>query len=128
LVVYRRSPTDFIDGKRFIFVWLNSHTGAKLLSMNEMDFEWDDAKDMANQYKQGVSFSDAQYTFLDKNRVLAKDLNHSKNEQRYYCFGLNETKNGVLTVRFTYRSGCIRIIGAGYWRKGKKVYEKNNSI
>ncbi len=96
--------------------------------MNEMDFEWDDAKDMANQYKHGVSFSDAQYAFLDKNRVLAKDLNHSKNEQRYYCFGLNETKNGVLTVRFTYRSGCIRIIGAGYWRKGKKVYEKNNSI
>jgi hypothetical protein len=27
-------------------------------------------------------------------------------------------------VRFTYRKGIIRISGAGYWRKGKKIYEK----
>ncbi len=26
----------------------------------------------------------------------------------------------VMTVRFTYRNELIRIIGAGYWRKGKK--------
>ena len=41
---------------------------------------------------------------------------------------LGEKGNGVLTVRFTYRSSRIRIIGAGYWRKGKKVYEQVNSI
>ena len=35
---------------------------------------------------------------------------------------------GVLTVRFTYRDSKIRIIGAGYWRKGKKIYEKENGI
>jgi uncharacterized protein len=35
---------------------------------------------------------------------------------------------GVLTVRFTYRrGGTIRIIGAGYWRKGKKIYEERES-
>jgi hypothetical protein len=33
-----------------------------------------------------------------------------------------------LTVRFTYRSGVIRIIGAGYWRKGKKIYEAHSKI
>ncbi|MBE9559795.1 MAG: BrnT family toxin [Proteobacteria bacterium] len=96
--------------------------------MDETDFESDEAKDLVNQYKHGVSFGVAQHAFLDKNRVIAKDLGHSQNEQRYYCFGLNAEGNGVLTVRFTYRSNCIRIIGAGYWRKGKKIYEQNNSI
>ena len=65
---------------------------------------------------------------LDVNRVIAKDLDHSQDEARYYCFGLNEERNGVLTVRFTYRNGRIRMIGAGYWRRGKKIYEQSNSI
>ena len=94
--------------------------------MDETVFEWDDARDLANQLKHGVSFKDAQYAFLDKNRVIAEDLTHSQYEQRYYCFGMNKEGSGILTVRFTYRAGCIRIIGAGYWRKGKKVYEQNN--
>ena len=34
----------------------------------------------------------------------------------------------VMTVRFAYRSGVVRIIGAGYWRKGKAVYEKENQL
>ena len=94
--------------------------------MNETDFEWDDTKNIDNQRKHGVSFDEAQYAFLDENRVIAEDLSHSQHEKRYYCFGLNEQRNGILTVRFTYRSGHIRIIGAGYWRRGKKIYEQSN--
>ena len=26
------------------------------------------------------------------------------------------------------REGVIRIIGAGYWRKGRQIYEKENTI
>jgi uncharacterized DUF497 family protein len=96
--------------------------------MKESSFEWNEAKDLENQRKHGVSFYEAQYAFLDENRVIAEDLSHSTKEKRYYCFGLNEARNGILTVRFTYRSGRIRIIGAGYWRKGKKIYEQSNSI
>lgn len=33
----------------------------------------------------------------------------------------------VMIVRFTYRGNIIRIIGAGYWRKGRKIYEKEKS-
>jgi hypothetical protein len=33
-----------------------------------------------------------------------------------------------MTVRFTYRSEVIRIFGAGYWRKGKQIYEHENQI
>ncbi len=94
--------------------------------MNETDFEWDETKNINNQRKHGVSFDEAQYAFLDESRVIAEDLSHSQHEKRYYCFGLNEQGNGILTVRFTYRSGRIRIIGAGYWRRGKKIYEQNN--
>ncbi|MCF6337882.1 MAG: BrnT family toxin [Gammaproteobacteria bacterium] len=96
--------------------------------MSKPNFEWDEAKNQENQQKHGVTFYEAQNAFLDKNRVIAEDLAHSQNEKRYYCFGLNADGTGILTVRFTYRSGCIRIIGAGYWRKGKKIYEQTNSI
>jgi hypothetical protein len=96
--------------------------------MSESNFEWDEAKNLDNLRKHGVSFYDAQHAFLDSKRVIAEDLNHSEEEQRYYCFGLNREGTGILTVRFTYRTGHIRIIGAGYWRKGRKVYEQANSV
>jgi uncharacterized DUF497 family protein len=66
----------------------------------------------------------AQYAFFDPRRVIAEDLSHSGAEQRYFCFGLVD--GGVMTVRFTYRAGRIRIFGAGYWRKGKRIYEQQN--
>jgi uncharacterized protein len=43
-------------------------------------------------------------------------------ERRYFCIG--KVDGEVLTVRFTWRRGKIRIFGAGYWRKGKQVYEE----
>lgn len=47
-------------------------------------------------------------------------------EDRYYCMG--RVGEGILTVRFTYRANIIRIYGAGYWRKGRKIYEEQNKI
>lgn len=85
-------------------------------------FEWDSAKNQINQKKHGASFYEAQYAFADPNRIIAEDIEHSHAEKRYYCFG--KTGDGIMTVRFTYRGNVIRIIGAGYWRKGKKIYEK----
>jgi len=90
------------------------------------DFEWDFIKDTINQQKHGVSFSLAQLAFLDHKRVILEDLEHSDDEKRFYCLG--NVSGGILTVRFTYRKNKIRIIGAGYWRKGKKIYERENKI
>ena len=87
-------------------------------------FEWDPAKDLENQRKHRVSFSEAQYAFADLRRVIAEDLDHSTREKRYFCFG--RVERGVLTVRFTYRGGVIRIFGAGFWRKGKSIYDREN--
>ncbi|MBD2858095.1 BrnT family toxin [Spongiibacter sp. KMU-158] len=96
--------------------------------MPNSTFEWDEVKSLLNIEKHGVSFYEAQHAFFDDKRVIAEDVAHSQDEQRYYCFGLNEEKTGILTVRFTYRNGRIRIFGAGYWRRGKKIYEQANPI
>ncbi|MGE0031416.1 MAG: BrnT family toxin [Steroidobacteraceae bacterium] len=83
-------------------------------------FDWDPAKDVENQRKHGVSFSEAQRAFLDPYRLIARDRDHSRSESRYYCFG--RVAGHVITVRFTQRDGRVRIFGAGYWRKGRKIY------
>lgn len=95
-------------------------------SMVKARFDWDPAKDRANRLKHGVNFAAAQFAFADPLRVIAKDLTHSSDESRFFCFGV--VGGGVPTVRFTYRSGVIRIIGAGYWRKGKQIYERENQV
>ena len=89
-------------------------------------FEWDENKNKLNQKKHHISFEEAQYAFLDSNRIIARDLEHSRKENRFYCFG--KIAESIVTVRFTYRNNKIRIIGAGYWRKGKQIYEKENKI
>ena len=92
--------------------------------MSETSFEWDENKNLLNQKKHNLSFEEAQYAFFDNKRIIAEDLEHSKTEKRYFCFG--KVKSEVITVRFVYRDDKIRIFGAGHWRKGKKIYEKNN--
>lgn len=94
--------------------------------MSKVRFEWDEKKNKENITKHGVPFEVAQYAFADSNRVIAKDLGHSEEEKRYYCFG--RVGDGIITVRFTYRGNVIRLIGAGYWRKGRKIYEEENKI
>lgn len=91
----------------------------------EFSFEWDEQKNLDNQTKHGVSFEDAQAAFSDPQRVIIEDLEHSGAEQRYFCLG--RVGSAILTVRFTYRQGVIRIFGAGYWRKGKSRYEEEQS-
>ena len=90
------------------------------------DFEWDSAKDELNQRKHGVSFAVAQLAFLDSHRVILEDLEHGDSENRFYCLG--RVSEAIMTVRFTYRSNKIRILGAGYWRKGRRIYERENKI
>ncbi|MEQ8955771.1 MAG: BrnT family toxin [Gammaproteobacteria bacterium] len=76
-----------------------------------------------------MSFREAIAAFYDPQRVVAKDVSHSsRRETRYFCFGLDQMQSGILTVRFTYRHSRIRIIGAGYWRRGRQIYEQENSI
>ena len=89
-------------------------------------FEWDENKNSLNKEKHNISFEEAQFAFSDTKIIIAKDIEHSRKEDRFYCFG--KVNENIVTVRFTFRNNRIRIIGAGYWRKGKHIYEKENKI
>ena len=93
--------------------------------MPEVTFEWDEEKNRANREKHGVGFEQAQQAFLDPERRIVADAAHSEREPRLFCLG--RVGGRVMTVRFTRRGDRIRIIGAGYWRKGRKAYERPRS-
>src|SRR6266850_5236538 len=87
--------------------------------MPRLTFEWDASKDAENYKKPGIAFVVAQLAFADPRRVIAKDLSHSTQENRFYCFG--RVGDGILTVRFTYRGDVIRIYGATGGKEGESM-------
>ena len=103
-------------------VLINSHLYGKLIVMHNSGFIWDFTKESANIHKHGIDFIAASKAFKDPKRKIYNDSKHSTNEERFFCVG--KVENRILTVRFTYRGEKIRIIGAGYWRKGVQYYEK----
>lgn len=86
------------------------------------NFIWDRDKEIQNIQKHGIDFKTARQAFEDPSRIIHNDPQHSEEEARFFCFG--KIGENILTVRFTYRGDIIRIIGAGYWRKGEKIYEE----
>lgn len=89
-------------------------------------FIWDEVKEQANRRKHGVGFESTPQVFTDPERVLLADRKHSLAEGRFWCVG--HDGRGILTVRFVLRAGVIGVIGAGYWRKGRKIYEEKNQL
>ncbi len=88
----------------------------------ESDFIWDLGKEALNVQKHGVDFKTASRAFLDPERKILLDKKHSQFETRYFCIAkINER---IINVRFVYRENKIRILGAGFWRKGGKYYEE----
>ena len=113
-----RKPGKIDVGKKFLLYYIRI--------MKTSDFTWNENKNQENINKHGVSFVDAQYAFQDNNRIILEDNRHSDIEKRYFCPG--KIHGEIMTVRFAYRDDKIRIFGAAYWRKGKKIYEKENSV
>lgn len=85
-------------------------------------FAWDEDKEGKNIRKHRLDFVTASEVFFDPQRIIAADEAHSREEERFFCIG--KAKGRIATVRFTHREGRIRIIGAGFWRKGEKLYGK----
>ncbi len=84
-------------------------------------FEQDASKEQENVHKHNLDFYAAALVFLDPLRIVAIDEKHSLEEERLFCVG--RIGNRIATVRFTKRGKRIRIIGAGFWRAGRKLYE-----
>lgn len=91
-----------------------------------MQFTWHKAKEELNLRQYGVGFETVPQAFADPHRVLLADRKHSQTEGRFWCIG--HDGHGLLTVRFVLRAGVIRVIGAGYWRRGKQIYEEENHL
>ena len=81
--------------------------------MTALNFEWDEAKDRANQRKHGVSFAEARSVFFDDHAVEFYDDEHSEREDRFLLLGLS-AKLRVLLVCHCLREGgsVIRIVSA----------------
>jgi uncharacterized protein len=84
-------------------------------------FEWDEAKDLSNQEKHGVSFEVATLVFEDENCFIFLDrLDDKAAELRWHAIGAVELESGfeaVLLVVHVYREDhngeeIIRIVSA----------------
>ena len=91
--------------------------------MDELRFEWDNAKNRENLKKHGIPFEEAQTIFLDENAIRFFDPDHSHDEDRFIMLGMI-FKLRVLVVCHRYRKNetVIRIISA---RKANKHEAKN---
>jgi len=73
-------------------------------------FEWHSEKDISNQEKHGISFSEAVLIWRDKNGIEGP-ANYVDGEIREVRIGNLDTTQVILVV-FTYRWKAIRIISA----------------
>ena len=87
----------------------------------ESSFIWDPQKEAESIKKHGIDFKTAINVFRDPQRKIIIDSKHSEQEGRFFCIG--KLGERIITVRFSIRAEKVRIIGAGYWRKGVKYYE-----
>ena len=90
--------------------------------MDEIKFEWDEAKNGINKKKHGVSFEEAQSVFYDSEALLIHDPEHSQEEDRFIILGFSDRAR-LLIVCHCYRESesVIRIISA---RKATKNESK----
>lgn len=91
-----------------------------------VQFEWDQKKAAANQYKHGVTFNEAATVFIDPLSLTIPDALHSDEEDRFLILG-QSTHNRLLVVSFTERGDNIRIISARVAsRRERKDYEEGS--
>ena len=84
-----------------------------IVHMNEMRFEWDEAKNRANRRKHGVSFDEAQTVFLDEHAIRFFDPDHSEEEDRFLMLGISHQLRVVVVCHcFRAEESVIRLISA----------------
>ena len=88
------------------------------------NFEWNQQKSESNLQNHGISFEEASTVFADPFFIIFKDIEHSKDEQRFIIIGASDKLN-YLFVSFTERDERTRIISAReLTSKERKDYEK----
>lgn len=83
-----------------------------------MEYQWDEAKRLANLRKHGVDFIDVPAVF-DGDILTVEDARYSYGEQRFVTFGLLQGR--VIAIVHTEREDYSRIISA---RKATKYEQR----
>ncbi len=78
--------------------------------MESDEFEWDDVKAEANLRKHKISFRAASRVFDDPLVLIEQDVSEDFGEDRFLAVG--RVEDLLMSVAFTERGGCIRIISA----------------
>jgi hypothetical protein len=93
--------------------------------MADIRFEWDPAKDSANQKKHGISFSEAQTVFSDPLARLIADPDHSDEEDRFILLGTSIDSKLLVVCHCVKTDESIRIVSARKAEKPeRKIYEE----
>ena len=82
-----------------------------LVFLDFVEFDWSGGNDAKILAKHNVTTREAEAIFFNKPLFIAADSPHSKDEERYFAFGLT-TEGRRLFVSFTLRDSRIRIISA----------------
>ena len=78
-----------------------------------INFEWDEAKAVANLKKHQVSFEEAKSIFYDEFGVQFFDDEHSKEEERFLMLGMSSGAKLLIVCHCEREHGAtIRIISA----------------
>jgi uncharacterized protein len=93
--------------------------------MSDIRFEWDPIKDVSNQKKHGISFSEAKTVFSDQFARLISDPDHSEEEDRFILLGTSIDSKLLVVCHCIKTDESIRIISARKAEKPeRKIYEE----
>ena len=93
--------------------------------MEYVGFDWNEGNSRKNE-KHGVTKAEIEQAFLNRPLIVASDVRHSQQEQRFHALGRTDA-NRSLHVTFTERGNgtLIRPISARVAsRKERKIYEQ----
>jgi uncharacterized DUF497 family protein len=95
------------------------------LLLNCNGFEWDKHNAEKNWQKHHITPSECEEIFFNRPLVVADDVKHSENENRFYALGHTD-RGRLLFIVFTVRRSLIRVISAREMnKKERKVYQSH---
>lgn len=87
------------------------------ISIGELEFVWDENKNLLNIEKHGITFLQAATAFNDPFGRIDYDEDHSDHEQRFILIGNNIEGKLLMVCHCIREGGVIRLISA---RKANK--------
>jgi uncharacterized protein len=88
-----------------------------------VEFEWDNGNSKKPK-AHGLTLTETEEAFFDKNKIIYADWKHSIREQRITLLGKTKTER-LLNITYTIRKTKIRVVTARTAnRKEAKLYEK----